>query len=129
MVDLRADAKDVTGLTLRGHTGPVVSVSAEPDKPWGLVSGSLDGTCRIWDLRSVRVDTTASMRLAAGGAGQVCDSVYVIRREVATNSNNMSSSGDDLKVFSVCWDKEIGIVSAGEDKRVQVNKSISPEQG
>jgi ribosome biogenesis protein len=131
MVDLRADAKDVTGLTLRGHTGPVVSVAAEPDKPWGLVSASLDGTCRIWDLRSIRVDTTASMRLAVGGSGQVCESVYVIRREaaIAGEGDKTLNLGDGFKVFSVCWDKEIGIVSAGEDKRVQVNKSISPEQG
>jgi ribosome biogenesis protein len=129
MVDSRADATDVTGLTLRGHTAPVVSVAAEPNRPWGLVSASLDGTCRIWDLRSVRVDSTASTRLAVGGAGQVCDSVYVIRRESFVEGEKTLNAGDGHKVFSVCWDKEFGIVSAGEDRKVQVNQSIQPQQG
>lgn len=129
MIDSRADARDVTGLTLRGHTGPVVSVAAEPDKPWGLVSASLDGTCRIWDLRSVRLDNSDSTRLAIGGSGQVCDSVYVIKREATSNSDKKTAAGDGSKVFSVCWDKEVGIVSGGEDKRVQVNQSTTKIEG
>ena len=120
MIDPRIDAKDVSGLTLRGHTGAVVSASPEPNKPWGLVSGSLDGTCRIWDVRSVQVDKASSAGLPVGG-GQVCESVYVIRRESLGATETRRVGGDGCKVFSVCWDSDIGIVSAGEDKRVQVN--------
>jgi ribosome biogenesis protein YTM1 len=117
MLDTRAHAKDVTGLTLRGHTGPVVSLASEPGKPWGLISASFDGTCRVWDLRSVRLDNSAS-KLAVGGTSQVCDSLYVIRREG-------SDSKDGNKLFSVCWDQEVGIVSGGEDKTVQINQTAS----
>ncbi|KAM9886769.1 hypothetical protein OXX79_013998, partial [Metschnikowia pulcherrima] len=38
--------------------------------------------------------------------------MYTVTRE--------SKSG---KVFGVAWDKEIGIVSGGEDKKVQINSS------
>ena len=30
--------------------------------------------------------------------------------------------GEGIKVFGVNWDVELGIVSAGEDKRVQINR-------
>jgi ribosome biogenesis protein len=118
MVDSRADAKDVTGLTLRGHTAPVVSVAPEPNNPWGLISASLDGTCRIWDVRGAGVDSTAS---GTGGAGRKGDSIYVIQRDCFVDGEK-TKSVDGRKVFSVCWDKEVGIVSAGEDRRVQVNQ-------
>jgi len=29
--------------------------------------------------------------------------------------------GEGVKVFSVAWDARLGIISAGEDRRVQVN--------
>ena len=35
---------------LRGHSGPVYSVSASSSGDWG-VSGSGDGTCRLWSLQ------------------------------------------------------------------------------
>jgi WD40 repeat protein len=120
MIDPRVDVRDVTGLTLRGHTGAVVTAAAEPNKPWGLISGSHDGTCRIWDLRSVKLDGSSSG--AVGGSGQVCESVYVVRRD-GIGSEKKIVGGDGIKVFSVRWDEEIGIVSGGEDKRVQINQA------
>jgi hypothetical protein len=36
----------------------------------------------------------------------------------------MKGHGEGFKVFSVNWDKEVGIVSAGEDKRVQINRAL-----
>jgi WD40 repeat protein len=125
MVDPRVDVRDVARLTLRGHTGAVSSVANEPNKPWGLVSGSLDGTCRIWDVRSVRVDTTSSAGLALGGGGQICQSIYVIRRESLGLEEKKRVGGDGVKVFTVCWDSDVGIISAGEDKKVQVNGTPS----
>lgn len=122
VVDPRADARNVSGMTLRGHTGAVSSVAAEPGKAWGLVSGSHDGTCAIWDLRSVRMDSTTRGGQIAGSMGQICESVYVIGRESAAKTGKKTISGEGIKVFSVGWDAKVGIVSGGEDKRVQINR-------
>ena len=46
-----------TGATLavlRGHTSRVASVEFSPDGAW-LVSGSWDGTARLWDIRELDV--------------------------------------------------------------------------
>ncbi len=54
-----------TGATLavlRGHTGRVSSVEFGPEGGW-LVSGSWDGTARVWDLTGL--DTPAAALLAA----------------------------------------------------------------
>ncbi|KAG8963549.1 ribosome biogenesis protein ytm1, partial [Tulasnella sp. 408] len=34
------------------HTSPVTAISANPNSPHHVVSGCMDGTVRIWDLRS-----------------------------------------------------------------------------
>ncbi|KAG8912666.1 ribosome biogenesis protein ytm1 [Tulasnella sp. 417] len=34
------------------HTSPVTAISAHPNSPHHIVSGCMDGTVRIWDLRS-----------------------------------------------------------------------------
>jgi WD40 repeat protein len=36
-------------VVLRGHDGPVYAVAISPDNRW-LVTGSADGTARLWDL-------------------------------------------------------------------------------
>jgi len=41
-------------MTLRGHTNAVVGLAPDPSSAFGLVSGSHDGTVRVWDVRSVR---------------------------------------------------------------------------
>ncbi|KAF2099201.1 putative microtubule associated protein [Rhizodiscina lignyota] len=119
MIDPRASATTIAAMTLRGHTNGVVSLAADPDSPYGLVSGSHDGTCRVWDIRSVRPG------VGEVGGGQVGESVYVIPREILKEKGKSKApvGGEGLKVFGVCWDKHVGIVSVGEDKRVQVNKA------
>ena len=116
LIDPRASATTIAALTLRGHTNAVVSLATDPESTYGLVSGSHDGTCRIWDIRSVRPGT---MEL---GGGQVGESVYSIERESAKGMKKVG--GDGVKVFGVSWEKEVGIVSVGEDKRVQVNRGV-----
>lgn len=115
LVDPRAGASTTSVMTLRGHTNKVVSMSAAPDNEYSLVSGSHDGTCRIWDLRSVRPATKDE-----GGLGSVSEPVYVIERE-SRQGKKKAVAGEGCKVFSLVWDK-LGIFSGGEDKKIQINR-------
>jgi len=117
LIDPRASATTIAALTLRGHTNAVVSLAIDPESAYGLVSGSHDGTCRIWDIRSVKPSAGDAV---SGVGGQVGESVYRIERESA-EGKKVPSSGEGVKVFGIAWEKEVGIVSAGEDKRVQIN--------
>ena len=87
----------------------VASLASDPESSYGLVSGSHDGSCRIWDVRSSRSDKE----------GRVGESMYTIERESA---QGRKVAGEGVKVFSVCWDRDVGIVSGSEDKRVQINQ-------
>ena len=111
LIDPRASATTVSAMTLRGHTNAVVSLAADPESSYGLVSGSHDGTCRVWDVRSSRSEKE----------GRVGESLYVIERE-SVKGEKKKVGGEGVKVFGVVWDKSVGIVSGGEDKRVQVNR-------
>ena len=115
LVDPRASATAVSAMTLRGHTNAVVSLARDPHSNYGLISASHDGTCRIWDVRSTRVDKE----------GLVGESVYSIPRKVLEEEEKVEKrpvGGEGVKVFGVCWDKTVGIVSAGEDKSIQINR-------
>lgn len=112
LIDPRASATSISAMTLRGHQNGVVSLAKDPSSTYGLVSGSHDGTCKVWDIRSVKGSTID---------GQVGEPVYTISREGAAGKPR-AVGGEGVKVFSVCWDKDVGILSAGEDKRVQINK-------
>ena len=114
LVDPRADAARVAALTLRGHANAVAALAGDPGSGYGLVSASHDGTCRVWDVRSRRQEE----------GGSVSESVYTIARESAEGKGRRVG-GEGVKVFDVCWDAEVGIVSAGEDKRVQINRAGS----
>lgn len=111
LIDPRASATTIAAMTLRGHTNAVVTLARDPDSAYGLLSGSHDGTCRIWDVRSSRSDKD----------GVVGESIYTIIRENAKGEPRRVG-GEGVKVFGVCWDKEVGIVSAGEDKQLQINR-------
>jgi len=117
LIDPRASATTVAAMTLRGHTNTVSDLAPDPNSVYGLVSGSHDGSCRLWDIRSVRSSGTDGVQ------GQVGESVYVIERDSAKESKVRPVGGEGVKVFSVDWDRNLGIVSAGEDKRVQINRS------
>ena len=113
LVDPRASAATISALTLRGHGNAVVALAQDPANGFGLVSASHDGTCRVWDVRSTQPGGDA------GGA--VGESIYTIERE-GIKGKGRRIGGDGVKVFDVSWDREVGIVSAGEDKQVQINK-------
>ena len=110
LVDPRASATTIATMTLRGHTNAVVTLVRDPDSTYGLLSGSHDGTCRIWDVRSSRSEKD----------GMVGESIYTITRETVKGEPRRVG-GEGVKVFGVCWDQEVGIASAGEDKRLQIN--------
>ncbi|KXJ92864.1 WD40-repeat-containing domain protein [Microdochium bolleyi] len=118
LIDPRVSAAATSVMTLRGHRNMATSISASPENDHSLVSASHDGTCRIWDLRSVRSGTQAE------GQGSVSESVYVIERESQKSKKRSAADvpGRGCKVFSVVWDKSLGIVSGGEDKQVQINR-------
>lgn len=111
MVDTRASAASVTAMTLKGHKNAVVSLARDPSNDYTIVSGSHDGTCKVWDVRSTRQEKE----------GAVGSSLYTLPR-ASTQGGSNSALGDGAKVFAVCWDKDVGIVSAGEDKTVQINR-------
>ena len=115
LIDPRATASKISTMTLRGHTNAVTSLAQDPTSEYSLVSGSHDGSCRVWDIRSVRPGADG------GQDGQVGESLYVFYRESA-ESKKMPEGGKGVKVFDVRWDKDLGIVSASEDKQVQVNQ-------
>ncbi|OAA54300.1 microtubule associated protein [Niveomyces insectorum RCEF 264] len=133
LVDPRVSVATTAVMTLRGHTNKVVAVAASPAGSNGgapaLVSGSHDGTCRIWDLRNGRRAMAAAV---VGGDGanvgadgpagaQVSEAVYTIDRE-GREGQRRPLAGEGVKVFDVVWDATWGIVSGGEDKRVQINR-------
>lgn len=97
--DPRASASTVATSTLRGHTNAVAALCADAESEWQMVSASHDGTVRVWDVR-------------AAGSG----SMFTIKRE-----GGEGVTGKE-KVFDVEWSR-IGIVSGGEDKRVQINET------
>ncbi|RAH57003.1 microtubule associated protein [Aspergillus piperis CBS 112811] len=115
LIDPRTSATTISAMTLRGHTNAVVSLSRDPHSSYGLISGSHDGTCRIWDIRATKTDKD----------GVVGESVYSITRRSLEEQGKADAKrvgGEGVKVFSVCWDRSVGIVSAGEDKRIQINR-------
>jgi ribosome biogenesis protein len=113
LIDPRADNTNISALTLRGHTNAVVTLARDPNSEWGFVSGSHDGTCRIWDVRSTKPGQDVG--------GEVGESVYTIKRK-GQSEGLKRIAGEGVKVFGVCWDREVGIISGGEDKNVQVNR-------
>ncbi|ENI05989.1 hypothetical protein COCC4DRAFT_167680 [Bipolaris maydis ATCC 48331] len=116
LVDPRASATQISAMTLRGHKNAVVSLDTDPSSEHNLVSASHDGTVQIWDLRNVSAG-------AQMGDGLTGESVYTIYRQ-SRDGENVKSHGEGAKVFTVCWDRQVGIVSGGEDKRVQINRAI-----
>lgn len=79
---------------LIGHKNFVVSLDTCPENEYMLCSGSHDGTVKVWDIRSN-------------------SPMYTITRENGETKD---------KIFDVKWAEKIGIISGGEDKKIQINK-------
>ncbi|KAI5965503.1 YTM1 [Candida theae] len=89
-----SNTSEVINAKLIGHTNFVVGLSASPHNGNMFASSSHDGTVKVWDIRADK-------------------SLYTITREDGSTKT---------KIFDVCWDNEIGIISGGEDKKIQINK-------
>ncbi|QPG75174.1 hypothetical protein FOA43_002523 [Brettanomyces nanus] len=83
----------ITNTQLIGHKNFVCSLATPSDNEYMLLSGSHDGTAKVWDIRANKA-------------------IYTITRQ-----SGLSQS----KVFAVDWEKEIGILSGGSDKKLQIN--------
>lgn len=112
LVDPRDSAASIVAMTLRGHKNHVVALAKDPHNEYVLASGSHDGSCRIWDVRNVQ----------SGKEGVTGQSVFTITRE-SLQGKATPVTGEGIKVFGICWSGSVGILSAGEDKVVQVNSS------
>lgn len=116
LIDPRASAANVVAMTLRGHVNAVSCLAASPENGYVLASGSHDGTVRVWDARSVKPGA-AGIGTEGGAVGE---SMYVLDRDGMTGK--LPVGGEGVKVFGLCWDSTWGIVSAGQDKKVQINR-------
>ena len=94
-----------------GHKNAVVSLDGEPGGEYGICSGSWDGCVRVWDVR-VATDAVAERK----------GSTYKIPRTGKGGKCDQIAGGEGVRVNSVRWDAEVGIVSAGADGRVQVDR-------
>ncbi|KAF3934013.1 Striatin-3 [Dactylella cylindrospora] len=106
--DPRVSSSSIQTAILRGHTNAVVSLVQSPESDYVFASGGHDGSVRIWDVRSV---SSSSNESTEDGGGKSGGSLFVIKRE--------SGNG---KVFGVDWKKEVGLVSVGEDRKLQINR-------
>jgi ribosome biogenesis protein len=114
LIDPRASAAAVTVMTLRGHKNSVVALARDPRNGHSLVSGSHDGTCRIWDLRNTKQGTD----------GITVQSLHTLVRESMKGPTPEVASG--AQVYGVYWSADLGILSAGQDKNIQINSSERP---
>lgn len=97
--DPRVDSSSkITQQQLIGHKNFVVGLDTCPENEYMICSASHDGTVKVWDVRS----NTA---------------MHTITRE-----DNSVIKGINDKVFAVKWASDIGIISGGQDKKIQINK-------
>jgi len=124
LVDPRESSSDAGAgksvvMSLKGHRNDVVTLAADPRSIWGLGSGSHDGTVRVWDVRNAKGGE------ALGGGGEdskVGSATFRVPRR-GNERCDVVPGGEGVKVFGMCWDEEVGIVSGGEDRMVQIDKS------
>ncbi|KAF4319320.1 hypothetical protein BBO99_00006509 [Phytophthora kernoviae] len=107
-------------LTFKGHRGSVNALLCEEDAhPNVLVSGSDDGTCRLWDVRSTRVTKCLNIKKALGTGDENESAVNSLAFGKASagaeNAYIYVAAGNKVLTFDVrqaalvvnCADKEV----------------------
>ncbi|PKK59191.1 ribosome biogenesis protein WDR12 [Rhizophagus irregularis] len=97
--DPRAEDVAVVKLTLSSHKNWVTSVSWSTKNSFMLVSGSYDGTVKIWDIRSRTP-------------------LYTLSKQNGDKGKE-NESDTPKKIFCVDWDQDI-ILSGGEDNQLHI---------
>lgn len=107
-------------MTLVGFRNRISAVAASPESDYGLAGASHDGTVRVFDVRggSESLDVTPGVDFT----GRTVWQTYKIPRSMNEACDRVVG-GEGVKVFDMCWDKEVGIVSVSEDKRAQINRA------
>ncbi|KAL9060313.1 MAG: hypothetical protein Q9162_000717 [Coniocarpon cinnabarinum] len=111
LMDPREDAVRQSVGTLMGHHNAVVALDSDPESQYGIASASHDGCVRIWDIR-VASDPVSEKR----------GSTYKIPRTGSGNKCDRIPGGEGVRLHAMRWDRNVGIVSGGVDKRVQIDK-------
>ncbi|KAA1128615.1 ribosome bioproteinsis protein ytm1 [Puccinia graminis f. sp. tritici] len=106
------DCRDATqniSLILHGHAAPVSTVSSNPSRANSLqiLSGSYDGTCKIWDTRSTK------------------QSLYTISNPTQSAKQSTSNPNQKLsnqKILAVGWNSDGNLLgSGGEDRKLAIH--------
>ncbi|EGG05904.1 uncharacterized protein MELLADRAFT_74936 [Melampsora larici-populina 98AG31] len=98
--DVREESQNVS-LTLYGHQAPVSSISSNPSNTHSLqiLSGSFDGTCKIWDTRSIK------------------ESLYTIQKPNVGGEQKLKK-----KILSVGWNSDGNLLGfGGEDCELSIS--------
>ena len=103
LLDPRTSTASIKVSTIRqAHTsGFVSSLTSDPTSQYRFASGGFDGLVKVWDIRSL-----------TGSAASID------RRTI----DNSSSNSKGTKIFAVKWDSEIGILSAGSDSKIRIDR-------
>lgn len=128
LIDPRSDTRAATTEIARliGFKNEVRAVHAAPStlSTYQLAGASFDGTVRIFDVRDTRSALEANDDVVVGGARRIRQIYRIPRR--SNEKCDRVVGGEGVKVFGMCWDEEVGIVSADEDGTggsVQINKA------
>ncbi|KNZ54306.1 uncharacterized protein VP01_2983g1 [Puccinia sorghi] len=106
--DCRDETQNIS-LVLHGHTAPVSTVSSNPSRANSLqiLSGSYDGTCKIWDTRSTK------------------QSLYTISNPNPSSNHPSANPNQKLsnqKILAVGWNSEGNLLgSGGEDRKLSIH--------
>ena len=111
LMDPREDAVRQSVGTFQGHRNAVTALDGNPDNSNVICSASWDGCVRIWDIRAAQ-DPVAERR----------GSTYKIPRHWKGRDCDRIPGGEGVKLNCVRWDPHVGIVSGGEDKKLQIDQ-------
>lgn len=105
-----------------GVTGVDVAPASDASAGYSFVSSARGGgEVFVWDVRNTAggaVVELAGADDAAGGARALAPTFRVERQRRAEHKEGWA-------VLGVCWDVDVGIVSGGQDKRVQIDRARS----